>query len=80
IGIDLPIVVKNPSLPISMFAKLAFFLAFMKPTLTDISSIFVEGGKYKDLGDSESDRTFLKWNAYRSWPDEKGVELILAFT
>ncbi|KAG5610398.1 hypothetical protein H5410_021679 [Solanum commersonii] len=34
---------KNPSLSISMFTKLASFLAFMKPTLTDISSIFLDG-------------------------------------
>lgn len=85
-----------------MFAKLASFLAFMKPTLTDISSIFVDGrsgesiqldaayldavlvprseGKEQDIGDSESDRTFLRSNGYRSWPDEKRVELILALT
>ena len=101
-GIDLTTAGQNPSLSISMFAKLASFLAFMKPTLTDISSIFVDGrsgesiqldaayldtvlvsrseGKDQDIGDSESDRTFLRSNGYRSWPDEKGVELILALT
>uniref|UniRef100_K4CTA4 Uncharacterized protein n=1 Tax=Solanum lycopersicum TaxID=4081 RepID=K4CTA4_SOLLC len=42
-GIDLTTAGKNPSLSISMFAKLASFLAFMKLTLTDISSIFVDG-------------------------------------
>ena len=97
-GIDLTTAGQNPSLSISMFVK----LAFMKPTLTDISSIFIDGtsgesiqldaayldavlvsrseGKDQDIGDSESDRTFLRSNDYRSWPDEKGVELILALT
>lgn len=42
-GIDLTTTGQNPSLSISIFAKLACFLAFMKPTLTDISYIFVDG-------------------------------------
>ncbi|PHT53048.1 hypothetical protein CQW23_07510 [Capsicum baccatum] len=37
-------------------------------------------GKEQDIGDSESDRTFLRSNGYRSWPDEKRVELILSLT
>uniref|UniRef100_K4D8K8 Uncharacterized protein n=1 Tax=Solanum lycopersicum TaxID=4081 RepID=K4D8K8_SOLLC len=48
-GIDLTIVGQNPSLSISMFAKLSSFLAFMKPTLTDISSIFVDGGSDESI-------------------------------
>ncbi|WMV24515.1 hypothetical protein MTR67_017900 [Solanum verrucosum] len=77
-------------------------IAFMKLTLTDISSIFVDGrsgesiqldvayldvvlvprseGKDLDIRDSESDRTLLRLNGYRSWPDERRVELILALT
>jgi len=95
-GIDLTTAGQNPSL----FS--ACFLAFMKPTLTDISSIFVDGrsgesikldaayldavlvprseGQDQDIGDSESDRTSLRSNGYRSWPDEKRVELMLALT
>ncbi|KAH0676756.1 hypothetical protein KY285_024557 [Solanum tuberosum] len=38
-----PGILSYQTLSISMFAKLASFLAFMKPTLTDISSIFVDG-------------------------------------
>jgi hypothetical protein len=69
----------------------------MKPTLKDISSIFVDGrsgesmkldavlvprseGQDQDIGDSESDRTSPRSNGYRSWPDEKRVELMLALT
>lgn len=37
-------------------------------------------GQDQDIGDSESDRTSLRSNGYRSWPDEKRVELMLALT
>ncbi|KAK6767844.1 hypothetical protein RDI58_032235 [Solanum bulbocastanum] len=93
-GIDLTTAGQNPSLSISMFAKLASFLAFMKPTLTDISSIFVDGrsgesiqldaayldavlvprseGKDQDIGDSESDRTFLSVGGSLPLPGPSG--------
>lgn len=35
-------------------------------------------GQDQDIWDSESDRTSLRSNGYRSWPDEKRVELMLA--
>ncbi|PHT87098.1 hypothetical protein T459_09204 [Capsicum annuum] len=101
-GISLTIAGQNSSLSISILAKLASFLTFMKLILIDISFIFIDGrsgesiqldvayqdavfvsqseGKEQDIGDSEFARTFLRSNGYRSWPDEKRVELILSLT